>query len=229
MKSNIYQAVIIICAVIMICFISCAADNNGYTIHREDIPVEGYEHWREYFVSQGKDTLALSVHYRQWKKQRPCLIIDFCQDMKHYQKSKKYQKNTNRYSLCSYQDFLLLLKMCLDETKKDYDLSHIASMDILLLDNLPQIAITVSRQLTDENISSHGAIDNALEHTSLKSDMNKILQNYNLNISKMKSVEMIIPLDVDEYARRYNLLRDTLPERIVGVEVQMSLEEIKTK
>lgn len=222
MKSIIVT--ITICAAIVVLSVSCVAGNNGYTIHEEDVHVEGYKYWREYFVSQDKDTLALSVHYRQWRKQNPCLRIDFCQDMKQYQRHLKKQKNTNGYRLCSYQDFLLQLEACLKEAGNDFDLSRIASIEIFLLDNLPQIAIEVSRQLTNENMYSHMAIDTALEQTSFKTDLNRILQNYNLGISEMKSVEMVIPIDADEYAQKYDISRDILPEKIIGVEILVKLK-----
>ena len=214
-----------LCVAITTLMISCSAKDCGYVVHKEDIPMKGYDYWREYFTSQGNDTMAASFHFVKWKGNQPHLTIDFVQEIKRYQIYRHVRRSSNKYKLSSYQDFLLQLDACLKKAETEFDISHLSYLEILLLDNLPEIAVDVSRRLKTDSLFNHFAINSALSKTSLKNDLNEILWRYHISVREVESREMIILVDAEDYAKQYNLSRDTLPDKIVGVAVYIGLKK----
>ena len=224
MKNNY---ITLLCAFFMPLMIVCCTGDRHYVVHKEDVLSTGFKQWREYFVSVDNDTMAASFSFKRWSGDRLQLSVDFNQDIKHFQQGSK--KSGGKYKVSTYQEFLQQFGECLKEARNDIDISRVGSMEILLLDNLPDIAIAVSRQLTKENLFNHSAVDSALYRTSLKSDLEGILQRYHLCVGEMMSVDMIIPVDAEDYAKQYNLSRDSLPEKIIGVLIYVGLESMDVK
>lgn len=217
--------------------VACRTSDKGYVVHKENIQWDNSTKWCEYFISLDNDTMATSFHFKDNSIGGLGIRIKCNEEMKEYQswKDDELLKSDSiatafsfpfkKYKRLLYPELLSQLDTCMKVAEKNFVLSRMKYI-IVQIEDFPDIAIAVSRHLEKNNLYSHSTINSALLQTSFKSDLEKILQRYHLCVDKMSSQEIIFYENAEVYAKRYQLSKDTLPEKIVGVEVYVGLKSL---
>jgi hypothetical protein len=119
------------------------------------------------------------------------------------------------------------LGLCLKKAPKHFDIHQLHYISLQLSD-FPEIAISVSKLIRDDNIS-HKSIDNALEKTSLISDINKVLKKYDVEVKNISSCEEILKMEMVPYCKRYGIIMDDLPSSIWDTTIEVIVDTLCTE
>lgn len=222
---------IIIIALVLMCCSPCYTPKDNYVIHEYDISGDNNIKRYEYFVSNETDTMATSfiVCTNSFGK----VNIDvFCDE-----EYKKYMHvifpdtmaiiedeclPNHIFCLSSYRDILSEFEQCLKKAKDHTDIHQLQYISLRLAD-FPEIAVSVSKQILDNDIS-HEIIDNALEITSLKGDLNKVLKPYNVEIKCINSYEEILKIKTIPYCRKYGIKMKEMPSSILDTQIELIVD-----
>lgn len=222
-----------ICFFIMLGISSCLSQGKLKAVCVNEIKnYYGNETSYEYFVSNEKDTMALSFIFLINKQEDIVnLDIKIMDDDKEYMM--QYENDIivvdsltttsiRKYKHSDYEGFLSEFKLCMEKAAENIDLSQLRHIRLYLTD-IPEIAIAVSKNIGNCEIT-HELLDNALKQTDIEKSIDLILNDYNLNVDYISSDDEIFNQDAKSYYRRYDIKDAVLPKNIVGVNVIMGVK-----
>ena len=218
--------------VLMNC-LSCIPSNDNYVIHEYDIIGADNIKRCEYFVSDETDTMATSFIFNtnSFGKVNICVLCveenkrymyDLCPDTMTIVEKNCIPKH--KFRLSSYKELLSEFGLCLKKAKKNFNLNQLHYISLQLAD-LPEIAISVSKIIIDNEIS-HKSINNALETTSLISDINIVLKQYGVDVKSISSCEEIIKMESIPYCKRYGITMSDMPSFIWDTTIEIIVDTL---
>ena len=210
---------------------SCIPSNDNYVIHEYNITGTGDIKRCEYFVSNETDTMATSFifHTNSFGKVNISVLCD--------EENKRYMydlfpdtmtivdKNCfakHKFRLSSYKELLSEFVLCLIKAQKQFDIYQLHYISLQLAD-LTEIAISVSKLIRDDDIS-HKSINNALETTSLISDINIVLKQYGVKVKSISSCEEIIKMESIPYCKRHGITMSEMPSFILDTTIEIIVD-----
>lgn len=110
-------------------------------------------------------------------------------------------------------------------TQKQFDIYQLHYISLQLAD-LTEIAISVSKLIRDDDIS-HKSINNALETTSLISDINIVLKQYGVKAKSISSCEEIIKMESIPYCKRHGITMSEMPSFILDTTIEIIVDSLK--
>ncbi|MBO7579144.1 MAG: hypothetical protein J6T43_09185 [Prevotella sp.] len=206
--------------------------SNDSTVHVKKVHEDYADEMHEFFLSLGKDTMALSFLFHTNRKGELLLEEQCWDDVKYYMLYEPTSRtDTNaivassnphkaKYRRPSYHEVLSSLGLCLSKAKGVYNLNNLHLMKYRLMD-LPDINIAVCKQIQQDY--SHQAIDVALKETGFKDDLSRVLRPYGLKVANYHSQEEICLLESQEYIQCYGLNPDSIQNNLIDVEIVVEI------
>lgn len=207
--------------------------NDNFVIYEYDIIGADNIKRCDYFVSDETDTMATSfIFYTNsfgkvnisvlCVEESKRYMYDLCPDTMTIVEKNCFPKH--KFRLSSYKELLSEFGLCLKKASKKFDVHQLHYISLQLAD-LPEIAISLSKLIRDDDIS-HKSIDNALETTSLISDINKVLKQYGVEVNSISSCEEIIKMESIPYCKRYGITMSDMPSFIWDTTIEIIVDTL---
>lgn len=199
-----------------------------YSLHEE----------KEFFIVAQQDTSAYSFIFSQSTNGNIRMEVSFMKDCKMFffnsDTNKKdttavggFIKKHNSFHIPGYKNMLREMELCLNTASKDYDMQKLESVKCNI-NNLSDIAVLVNNELHDrqEPIKQHHkVIENALNKTTFKSDLNRIFNKYGICVNKIISQEFMGFIPKKDFLASQNIKEGLdVPDHFYDVEIYIELK-----
>ena len=138
---------------------------------------------------------------------------------------------TDKYYIPTYKQWLREMELCLKSASKVYDLSKLFDIDTFL-PYLSDAAVLASNNLVAnfkpkrDGLYSYSDIAKSIEMTPLIGDLNKILDEYGVEVDEVYCEGGWFPIDSDEFIKKYNISKTLKASYdIIGIPVKFHLKK----
>ena len=195
---------------------------------------------REFFVVIKKDTSAYSCIFSYRKNRNLNMAIHLSSESKYYSDvaindtaavGTDVVEFIDKYYVPTYSQWLREMELCFKSASKVYDLGRLSSI-AAFLPYLSDAAVLATNNLVAnfkperDGLYSYSDIAKSIEMTPFKDDLNKILDEYGLEVKEVYCEGPWISIDPDGFIKKNNISKTLkISYDIIGIPVRFYLKK----